>query len=236
MKDYIVLDIETTGISPDFSQITEIGGAKVLNDQVVDTFDELINPRTEIPEKITAITGISNEMVQGARFIEEVLPDFLDFCGDLPILGHNIIFDYSFIKTNALKNELRFEKSALDTLELARKFLDKQKSYSLTNLIVHCGINRENAHRGLDDALATHELFQLIKIKSYDPTTLKDFTPKPILWRPQKQSPITDKQKKYLLSLNRQNHIKVDYEIDSLTKSEASRKIDFLIQTFGKSS
>lgn len=129
---------------------------------------------------------------------------------------------------------LRFEKNALDTLDLARKFLDSQSSYSLTNLIEVCGIIRENAHRGLDDAIATHQLYQLIKKGHYCEAYLKDFTPKPILWKPQKQSPITDKQKKFLMSLLRQHKVEANYDIENLTKSEASKKIDNLIQTYGK--
>ncbi len=234
MKSYIVLDIETTGISPDFESITEIGGAKIINNEMVATFSELINPNKAIPPKIVALTGITDEMVKGARQVEEVLKDFIDFCGELPILGHNVAFDYSFLKTYAVRSGMKFEKAGLDTMILSRQFLRNQNSYSLSNLIKNLDIRRENAHRGLDDALATHEIYQLIYRRAYNESNLKYFTPKPILYKPKKQSPMTDKQKRFLLSLIRQHNVQIDYEVDGLTKSQASRKIDHILSTYGR--
>ncbi len=122
MRDYIVLDIETTGLSPEFTAITEIGAAKIIDGMVTEVFDELINPQVNIPDNIVDLTGINNEMVKDKRLIDEVLPDFIDFCGEFPILGHNVMFDYSFLKTNALRLGLGFEKRGLDTMILARHF------------------------------------------------------------------------------------------------------------------
>lgn len=234
MKDYIVLDIETTGMHPDFARITEIGAAKVIDDQIVAVFNMLVNPEVSIPENIINLTGITNEMVSNAPVISQVMPMFLVFCEDLPILGHNIPFDFSFIKTNAMRLNLHFEKKALDTLVLSRQYIDHQHSYSLSHLLKFCSITRKNAHRALDDALATHELFQIIKYKYMDTHKVIELKPNPMMWKPKKQSPMTDKQRKFLLSLMHQHKVALDFDLDSLTKSEASQKIDGLIRQYGK--
>lgn len=234
MDKYIVLDIETTGISPEFAEITEIGAALISDGQVIDTFSELVNPRQSIPANIVVLTGITDDMVANAPGIEEVMPAFISFCGDLPILGHNVVFDFSFLKTAARRLGLSFEKKGLDTMILTRSFLERQASYSLTNLIAAMGIQRENAHRGLDDALATSEIYEILRRRYKHPSNAKHFEPKPIVYKPKKQSPITDKQKSYLTSLIRQHKLEIDYEIDGLSKSEASKKIDKILHTYGR--
>jgi len=173
MENYIVLDIETTGVNPQFNKITEIGAVKVIDNKVVDTYSQLICPECKIPEQITKLTGIDDELVKNEPTIDIVLPEFIEFCEDLPILGHIVLFDISFIKTNAKELGIRFEKNGLDTLYLARTFLKDLKSRSLTYLIEYFNINRENAHRAFDDALATHELFQILKKKYFTEDTIK---------------------------------------------------------------
>jgi len=234
METYIVLDLETTGISPEFEVITEIGGARISHGEVVETFSELVNPGKSIPANIVAITGITDEMVAKAPSIEEVLPKFIDFCGDLPILGHNVAFDYSFLKTAAKKLGLSYEKYGLDTLVLSRALLERQKSYSLSNLISALGIHRENAHRGLDDALATGELYERLKEGYMSPDHSKYFEPKPITYRPKKQSAVTAKQIKFLNGLIKQHKVEIDYVVETLTKSDASKKIDKILHTYGR--
>jgi len=234
MDKYIVLDIETTGISPEFEEMTEIGAAYIEDGEVVRTFNELIKPGKLIPPKIVELTGITDAMVQNAATIEEVMPIFIDFCGDLPILGHNVMFDYSFLKTAAKRAGLTFEKKALDTMVLSRQFLNNQRSHSLTNLIANLGIDRANAHRGLDDALATYELYELIRRRYKHEMNAKYFEPKSLFYKPKKQSPLTDKQKKFLSSLIRQHKVEIEYEVDELTKSEASKKIDGILSTYGR--
>ena len=234
MNNYVVLDIETTGISPEMEYITEIGAALVTDGQVTATFNELVKPGKAIPPKIVALTGITDEMVAEAPSIEEVMPLFVEFCGDHPILGHNVAFDYSFLKTNAMKQKLPFEKHGLDTLVLARQLLTDQRSYSLTSLIGSLRIERTNAHRGLDDALATHELYQLMYRRYFNDFNEKLFQPKPFFYKPKKQSPITLKQVKFLSDLVRRYRVEIDYDIEKLTKSEASRKIDHILHEYGR--
>ncbi len=234
MRTYIVLDIETTGISPEIEAITEIGAAKIVNGNIAETFSSLVNPNRPIPAKITALTGITDEMVAEALPIEDVMPSFIEFCEALPILGHNVNFDYSFLKTAASRLGLNFEKTGLDTLVLSRQFLEKQKSYSLTNLIEVFGLSRENAHRGLDDALATWQIYENIYANHYKEETSKVFVPKPFFYKPKKQSPITDKQKRFLSDLLHRYKVEPDYVIEDLSKSEASRKIDQILHTYGR--
>lgn len=235
MRDYIVFDVETTGISPDFAALTEIGAAKIVEGKVVKTYEQLINPMTLIPDNIVELTGITNAMVKNQPTVNEVLGDFIHFCEDLPILGHNVLFDFSFIKTNALRQGLSFEKSGLDTLILSRHFFEKQSSYSLSHLINVLGIDRNNAHRGLDDALATHELYEYIHKKYCNKDTAHYFLPKPFLWKPKKQSPITNKQISFLESLIKQHKVPIDYVVCDLSKSEASQKIDAILRQYGRS-
>ena len=97
-RTYIVFDIETTGLSPETEEITEIGAVKLMDGKFVDTFSKLVNPNREIPEKITHLTGITNEMVADAPKIDEILPKFLEFCGNNTVIAHNAKFDVSFIK------------------------------------------------------------------------------------------------------------------------------------------
>lgn len=234
MNKYIVVDIETTGISPEFEEMTEIGAALIEDGKVLATFNELINPGKPIPPNITVLTGITDAMVADAPDSEEVIGRFVEFCGDLPILGHNVNFDYSFLKTAAKRVGLPFEKKALDTMILSRNFLTDQRSHSLTNLIENLGIKRESAHRGLDDALATFELYEIIRRRHMNETNIRHFEPKPLFYKPKKQSAITEKQKRFLESLIRQHKVAIDYQVDDLTKSEASKKIDGILSTYGK--
>ena len=233
MKDYVCVDIETTGISPQWSHIIEIGALKVRDGEVVDTFSQLIDPQREIPEEITTLTGITTEMVKGEPTIDEVLPEFLDFAENYFLLGHNIRFDYSFLKQNAMNLDLDFQKSGMDTLRIARAKCPQLKSRSLDFLCEHYGINDENHHRAFNDAKVTSELY-LHFYDMFRQDSPELFQPVQFSYKPKKSSPITSKQKKYLLALISYHNLDIDYDIDKLSKSEASRKIDLIISTKGK--
>ena len=97
LKDYIAFDLETTGLR-DTDQIIEIGALKVKDGKVVERFMEFVKPDTKISPLITNITGISNDMVANARKTEDIIRDFVDFCEDFVLVGHNIMFDYKFCK------------------------------------------------------------------------------------------------------------------------------------------
>jgi DNA polymerase-3 subunit epsilon len=201
---------------------------------ITEVYSQLINPKVSIPEKITEITGITDEMVKDMPTIHEVLPEFVDFCLDYPIMGHNVLFDYSFLKTNAVRQGLRFEKKALDTLLIARKIMPDLPSRSLTSLCELLDIKREQAHRAYDDAKATYSLYLLLKDSPRAYGHNKLFEPKPIYFKPQKESPITDKQIRFLSDLCSRYECTLDKPIKSLSKSEASRQIDLNLSFHGR--
>ena len=96
-EEIIALDLETTGLNPRTDQILELGAARIRNGRVEDTYAAFINIGKKIPEFIVGLTGITDEMAEGGLPLGEALDGFLDFCGEAPILGHNILFDYSFL-------------------------------------------------------------------------------------------------------------------------------------------
>ena len=110
LKSYIAFDLETTGLNPMTNEIIEIGALKVRNGKVSERFMEFIKPTELISPAITDLTGISNDMVRSARTARSVISDFVDFCEDDILIGHNIIFDYSFTKCTAAREGLSFEK------------------------------------------------------------------------------------------------------------------------------
>lgn len=110
LKSYIAFDLETTGLSPQEHEIIEIGALKVREGKVVDRFMEFVHPDKPITPMIINITHITNDMVAGARSCPEVIHDFLSFCEDDVLIGHNVMFDYSFVKCSAVREGLTFEK------------------------------------------------------------------------------------------------------------------------------
>jgi DNA polymerase-3 subunit alpha (Gram-positive type) len=233
VKDYVCVDIETTGIRPKWDRIIEIGAVKVRNNQVVNTFSKLINPGIHIPARITELTGIDDKMVQNKKNIDTILPEFIEFAENDYLLGHNVIFDYSFLKQNAINLNIEFEKSGMDTLKIARKVLPKEQSKALAALCTYYGIKDENHHRAFNDAQVTSLLYSIL-MENYGTENPELFMPSEYVYKAKKMQPITEKQKKYLKDLVKYHNLCVDFDIDSLTKNEASRKIDKILSEKGK--
>ena len=120
VKDYVVFDLETTGLSPDKDTIIEIGALKVIQGKVADRFSEFINPYQKLTQQISELTGITDDMLAGARNLQAVVGDFVDFCEDYVVVGHNLGFDYRFTKMAAEKYHLPFEHEGIDTLKIAK--------------------------------------------------------------------------------------------------------------------
>lgn len=158
-QTFIIFDIETTGLSFKHDKITEIGAVKVKNGKIVDRFSALINPEVKIPPKIVKLTGITDEMVKNKPTIDKVLPEFINFIGDNPVVAHNASFDTSFIKEFCNKLNLSFLNPIVDTLSLSRILLPKLKRHKLNILAKHFKITLNNHHRAVDDAEATGEIF-----------------------------------------------------------------------------
>lgn len=233
-EQLIVLDLETTGSQPVKDDIIEIGAVKTLKGQIVDTFSELVKPRCEIPDYVQKLTGINHEMVANCPYIEEVLPKFLKFSGDDVIVGHNVaLFDYRMLKVKANKQGYAYEKSVIDTLLLARKFLPHIPSRRLGDLCAYYQIDLSSAHRAFHDAKATHELL-LRLIADYYEGCPEPFAPRKMAWKVPKQSPITPRQKGFLRYLLNIHKIVLKEDVEALSKSEASRKIDTIIREYGR--
>lgn len=156
---YVVFDIETTGLKPQECKITEIGAIKIENGEVVDKFSQLINPGVAIPPNITELTGISDAMVADMPAIDEVLPKFLNFCGDATVVAHNANFDCGFIRYNAAALGLGFHNKIVDTLKMSRELFPNERKHSLDTICQRLGVSLENHHRAVDDATATAEVF-----------------------------------------------------------------------------
>jgi DNA polymerase-3 subunit epsilon len=211
----------------------EIGALKIEEDSVADRYSALINPKMQIPYAVQNLTGITQVMAEKGEESEKAIADFLEFCGGLPLLGHNIIFDYSFVKHNAVNMGLDFEREGVDTLKIARKVLPQLGSRSLGALCRHYGIHQEQAHRALDDAACTWQVFRRLQ-KEFGGIYPEEFKPKKLIYRVKKQQPATNSQKLYLNDLVKYHRIEADLEIESLTKSEASRMIDHIILQYGR--
>lgn len=233
IKDYVSVDIETTGVNAKWDKIIEIGAVKVRDGKVVDTFSKLINPGVKVSPFITDLTGIRNDMLQGKPGIEEVLPQFVEFTGKDYLLGHNIMFDYGFLKQNAMNLNLTFDKWGLDTLKIARKTLKGLESRGLEYLCNYYGIKDDNHHRAFNDANVTSQLY-LILMETFGKELPGLFEPKELIYSVKKLQPITERQKKYLTDLMKWHHIVPDFDINTLTKNEASKKIDKILSEKGR--
>lgn len=156
---YVSLDIETTGLDSERDAILEIGAVRFKGGRVFDTFSMLVNPGRPIPYKIQQLTGITPDDVANAPNLWTVLPQLRRFVGDSPVLGHNISFDLAFLR----KHGLFQDNPSVDTFELASILLPHASRYSLTALLKYLGVELpENAHRALDDAEATRQLFEAL--------------------------------------------------------------------------
>jgi len=231
MKNVVVFDLETTGCNPVLDSIIEIGAIKIENGKAVDKYHQMLNPKESIPSFITEITGITNDMVKDGLTIEEALPSFLDFCDGDYVLGHNVSFDYRFIKAKSIKEGYGFSKKAIDTLAIARRFLKHLPSRSLAPLCQYYGIDLTNAHRAIHDAEATFQLFKCLK-RDFFHIDESLFKARDMVWNPPKQDMITERQKRYLISLIKTHKIEIDKDIEGLTKSEASRMIDNILTQY----
>jgi DNA polymerase-3 subunit alpha (Gram-positive type) len=156
---FVVFDIETTGLYPAKDRITEIGAVKVENGRITDKFSTFVNPGIPIPQFITKLTGITDEMVADAPDISQTVDSFLEFVGSLPVVAHNASFDTGFIRHYALLYDKAFNNSVLDTLQLSRYLFPELKKHKLDVVAKHLGVKLENHHRAVNDAYATAEIF-----------------------------------------------------------------------------
>lgn len=164
VPDYVVFDLETTGVSVYKDDIIEISAVKVQNGEVTDTFSTLVNPDRPIPYGATMVNGITDEMVSDAPYLRDVLTDFLEFIGDFVLVGHNIqSFDMNFIYDAALNLYGKpVENNYIDTLYMSRKCLPKLGHHKLVDIAEHFGISSEGAHRALNDCIMNQKCYEIM--------------------------------------------------------------------------
>ncbi len=229
---YISIDLETTGLNPKLDKIIEIGAIKVVEGQITDTFSTFVNPGRKLEERITRLTGITQGQVDSAPEIEQLLPELMLFLEDMPLLGHRILFDYSFLKKAAVNQKKSFEKKGVDTLRIARVFLPDLQKRTLEYLCQYYQIPHI-AHRAIEDAQATHNLYQLMA-EHFAKRDQRLFEPQPLLYQVKRDTPATKAQKERLLHLIGKHGLEVDYDVEKLTRSEASRNTDRILAKYGK--
>ena len=158
-NDCVVFDVETTGLDATTCEIIEIGACKVRDGKLIETFSCLIKPSQPIPDEITHLTGITNQMVENCYTIKEVLQDFYKFTRNSVLVAYNIAFDYKFIYLAGSAQGYNFDNKQIDAMVLARTKLRGLKNYKLKTVVEKLNVPLENAHRAVNDAIATAEAF-----------------------------------------------------------------------------
>ena len=157
---FVVFDLETFGLNSHKNEIIEIGAIKLKGTRIVDTFSSFVNPNKIIPKRISELTHITQDMVDNAPTIEDVLPKFLEFTKDAVMVAHNSAFDMGFIRRDAKKYMgIDYKPPIIDTLQMARDLYPDLKGYNLDRLNKIFKLSLENHHRAIDDAQSTAKLF-----------------------------------------------------------------------------
>lgn len=251
IQDFTAVDVETTGLNPKTDKLIEVGAVKVRNGQLAGSFESFLSPGRKLDPMITQLTGITDGMLSEAPLPEEVMPKLLDFIGSDILLGHSLMFDFAFIKRAAANAGLlkpgkrsgnrqinrntagQYDLEAvrgIDTLKLSRQLMPELESRSLPFLCRHFEI-LHNAHRALEDARAAALLYQRLGEKF---TAADALVPAVLHYKVKREAPAGKAQKERLYMLVNKHKLFIDYEIDRLTRNEASRIIDKIISEYGR--
>lgn len=161
LKDatYVVFDTETTGLSAIYNRVIELSAVKMQNSNVIDQFEEFIDPGFHLSERTTNLTSITDEMVHGSKSEEEVFKLFREFCGDAIVVGHNVTFDMGFMNTGYVRHGMpEMANPIIDTLTLARFLYPNLRGYRLNTLAKKFDVSLEHHHRAIYDAETTGHL------------------------------------------------------------------------------
>ena len=232
-ESYIVVDLETTGLSAEKDRILEIGAVKLEDRKIIDSFQTFINCHRKLSETVVNLTGITDEMCESGREEEEALKAFLKFAEDKALIGHNLPFDFGFLKWSFARSGTAFERKGIDTLKISRVCLSELPSRKLEDLCSYYKIKQKKKHRALEDAESTAKLFCCLRDEFFSKKP-ECFQLTPLLCKVKKQSVITESQKRYLIDLIKYHKIQIDVSIGELSKSEASRLIDRIILQYGR--
>ena len=222
ITDYVAIDLETTGVSVSKDKIIEVGLIKVKDSNIVEMFSCIINPNMPVSDEILNLTGIDEDEIKSAKYIQDVIREIVEFCDGFDLLGHNTIFDYSFVRKEANNAGLDFEKRGIDTYKLCKKVLPENVRKNLTEACGYFGIERKNSHRAFSDAYYTHVLFQEI-IKNFKTLEIGSEAMKVKI---KKFVPIRKRTKEDLQKLLNCHRIGCKVNIDLLSESEAKRMMD----------
>lgn len=232
-NSYVAIDLETTGLDPKLDKIIEIGAVKVVEGKVVEELSTLVHPRRLLGKHIIELTGIDNQMLDGAPGIEDVIKETIQFCDDLPILGHHVIFDYSFLKRAAVNQGLMFEKEGMDTLKLCRKFMPVEERKNLGAACKYYQVENKANHRASVDAYAAHKLYQVL-LNQHGKDNPEAFAEKKLFYKVKKEQPATKRQKEGLRELIKYHRIDITVQIEYLSRNEVSRMMDKIISQYGR--
>lgn len=235
IDEYVVLDLEMTGLSAKTDQIIEIGAVKIKENQIVDTFECLVNPKCKIPTRVVELTGITDEMVANGRERDDAIAELLSFIEGYILVGQNINFDYSFLKQWAVNHKRSLEAKACDTLKLARVLLPPEQPKKLDALCEYFAIERTREHRALDDAIETWKIFEKLKEMAFQKEISETYLqPRQLEYHAKKQSPATPRQIQRLKEYREKHQIADEINWETLTKSEASRIMDKYVLVHGR--
>lgn len=154
---FVAIDVETTGLSPIANELIEVSAIKYDGNKKIDTFSTLIKPKVRIPYYITNITGITNDMVEEAPEVEEVMPELVEFVGDLPIVAHNANFDYKFIQNYS--NNSFTKNKLIDTVPIGRRLYPTLPNHKLGTIAKHIGITEDGFHRAEFDCKCCAKIY-----------------------------------------------------------------------------
>lgn len=165
VSSYVVLDIETTGLSPSKNEIIELAAIKVKNNKVLEVYNKLIKPQENISELITSITNISKEMIENSPTIDEIISDFYGFIKDEIIIGYNVCFDLKFINDKCNKYlGFSISNKYIDVMRLVKMIFPNIHHYKQTDIADLFNINIDSAHRALKDCEICNSIYERIKI------------------------------------------------------------------------
>ena len=236
--EYVVFDLETTGLEPALNEIIEIGAVKLKDMKIVSKFHRLVKPKKPVSQFTTNLTGITNEMLEKENPIEVVLPEFLSFIENTILVAHNADFDYRFLREWVAKvYNNHFEQTYIDTLALSKSLLNL-KGYSLDKVVDELNLGNFEHHRAHEDANVTAlvfiKLIEMAKSKNIKMLSELEKLKKYIDYRRIRPTQMTILVKnktglKNLYKLISNSHVKYFYRVPRILKSELSKMREGLL-------